>query len=274
MSCAEKKRSRRRRRRHFIPMIAAIIGLTAVFGIGSVTLARYVSGEDSNWFQIKPEDFYFTSDLLKPGRSGDQTITLYNWDKDQDYVFFMDIRNWEDDYRITPGDITYQVSTDSAGIISAVDNDTSGTYRISGPLAQTRKLVITVPASAGLSTNRVKVTVKASPEDSGYTKTLSGTFELKEGEETCHAEVEFHNEYIDLLIGVDRGQMVEITWPSWLTPDNTNSWQETAVGNSGSISLMDGSSSRLRFFVTGTRTEDTFTVTAMGTTKPVPIPAK
>ena len=255
-------------------MIAAIIGLTAVFGIGSVTLARYVSGEDSNWFQIKPENFYFASDLLKPGRSGDQTITLYNWDKDQDYVFFMDIRNWEDDYRITPGDITYQVSTDSAGITSAVKNDTSGTYTIGGPGAQTQKLVITVPAAAGLSTNRVKVTVKASPVDSGYTKTLSGTFELKEGEETCHTEVEFHNEYIDLLIGVDREQTVDITWPSWLTPDNTNSWQEAAVGNSGSVSLKDDSSCRLRFFVTGERTAAPFTVTAMGASKDVLIPAK
>ena len=282
MSCSEKRRSRKRGRRHVVPMIVAIMCLTAVFGIGSVTLAKYVSGEDSNWFQIKPEDFYFTSDLLKPGRSGDQTTTLYNWDKSQDYVFFMDIKNWVDDFRITPADICYQVivKADGAdGVVDMVDGNQTAdhTYTIAGGMARTQNLVITVPAGQIPAGNQIKVTVKAKPaEGIGYSKTLTGTFELKEGAEICRAEATAHQAYIDLRVGVDKGQELKLTWPSWLTPDNTNVWLTSAMGAEGSITLADESSCRLRFFITGEPgTGDSFTVTEEGGTGVVhTIPAK
>jgi len=248
--------------------MAVILGLTAVSGIGTVTLARYVGGYETGWLQIKPEKFYFTSDILEPKGN---TVTLYNWNSSQDYVFFTDIRNWEDDFRVSPDKVSYHVTITADGtdgITGAVNGTQSpdGTYTIAGGLAQTQKLVITVPAGKKPTENRIKVTVKAEPADgSGYTKTLTGTLVLKEGTETCKAEAEVHNAYIDLLIGVDKGQTVGITWPSWLTPDNTNIWMAGAQGSTGSVTLEDESSCRLRFFITGEgKTSDSFKVTEDG----------
>ena len=265
MSRSEKKRSRRRRPRRSTAIMAAIIGLTAVSGIGTMTFARYVGGYESGWLQIKPNKFYFTSDLLEPKGN---VLQLYNWNAEQDYLFFMDIRNWEDDFRVTSEDITYQVAVraDGAnGVTSSVQGITpaDGIYRIPGGQAATQKLIITVPAGAKPAGNEIKVTVKAKPADGkGYTKTLTGTFELTKGTESLRTSAKVHNAYIDWLIGVDEGQTVGIDWPSSLTPDSTNKWLTEARNGSGSIALEDQSSCRLRFFITGTVTDgDVFHVT-------------
>ena len=237
--------------------MAAIIVLTAVSGIGTVTFARYVGGYESGWLQIKPNKFYFTSDLLD---SKGKSTQVYNWDTTQDYLFFMDIRNWEDDYRITSEVIAYQVTVKADGIdgvtgeVKGVTPD-NGVYTIAGGHAATQKLVIKVPA--GMPTgNEVKVTVKAKPADGkGYTKTLTGTFQLIKGKELFRAEKEVHNAYIDLLIGVDKGQTVSIGWASYLTPDNTSEWLTEAKNGSCEVTLEDQSSCRLRFFITGAVSE-------------------
>lgn len=232
-------------------MILALLCLTALSGIGTVTLARYVSAEGSGWLPIKPERFYFTSNILKTEGS---TTQLYHWRTDQDYIFFMDIRNWEDDFRINQEDISYTVKTEGAeGIISEVKGEgqnTDGAYVIAGGLARTQKLVVTIPAGRAPAGDQITVTVKAKPaEGRGYTKTLTGVFHLNRGTEACRAEAEVHNAYIDLLIGVDKGQELKVEWPSWLTPDNTNPWLTEAAASPHSVTLGDEASCRLRFFV-------------------------
>ena len=268
VSRSEKKRSRRRRPRRTIAIMAAIIGLTAVSGIGTVTFARYVGGYESGWLQIKPNKFYFTSDLLK---SKGNTTEVYNWDTSQDYLFFMDIRNWEDDYRVTAEAITYQVAVRAEGangVTGEVKGVTAadGTYTMSGGHPATQKLVIKVPAGQKPSGNEVRVTVKAKPSNGkGYTKTLTGTFHLIEGVEELKRETEVNNVYVDLLIGVDKAQNVTVGWPSWLTPDNTNEWLVDAKNGSCQVTLEDQSSCRLRFFITGTeQAGDEFQVTDGG----------
>ena len=270
MSRSEKRRSRRRRSRRTMAVMAAIIGLTAVSGIGAVTFARYVGGYESRWLQIKPEKFYFTSDQLN--RKGDAVIDLYNWNQEEDYLFFMDIRNWEDDLRVSEGPVIYSVTVEGAdGIKSAVaqpgnDMKTQDSYELPGNLPATQKLVITVPGGVTPVDNQVKVKVKARPEGGkGYTRTLSGKFTLNKGAQTVEAEVEVHNAYIDLLIGVDKGQSLKVEWPSCLTPDNTNRWLTQAVGTDCEVTLEERSSCRLRFIVTGTvGSGDHFTVTENG----------
>ena len=248
--------------------MAVILGLTAVSGIGTVTLARYVGGYETGWLQIKPEKFYFTSDILEPQGN---TTTLYNWNREQDYLFFMDIRNWEDDFRVTSEAISYHVAVEAAGVSGLtcqVNGTTSpdGNYTIAGGDAGTQKLVVTVPKGAAPPDNQIQVTVKAKPANGrGYTKTLTGTFLLDEGTENFHAEKEVHNAYIDLLIGVDKGQKVTIKWESYLTPDNTNSWLAEAKNGSSQVVLEDQSSCHLRFFITGAVTgAEPFQVTDEG----------
>ena len=277
MSRSEKKRSRRRRPRRTIAIMAAIIGLTAVSGIGTVTFARYVGGYESGWLQIKPNKFYFTSDMLEPKG---KTTQLYNWDTAQDYLFFMDIRNWEDDYRVTPEAIAYQVTVraeGASGVTGEVKGVTTadGVYTIAGGHAATQKLVIKVPAGQKPSGDEIKVTVKAKPANGkGYTKTLTGTFKLTKGTESFRAKKEVHNAYIDLLIGVDKAQTVTVSWQSYLTPDNTNEWLREAKNGSSEVILEDQSSCRLRFFITGEVTgTEPFQVTDGGGT-PQPIKEK
>ena len=267
------KRSRRRKsyRAAFVTGISICI-LAAAAGMGTVTLARYISGQESGWFQIMPERFYFTSDQLD--KKGTATTELYYWNPDEDYIFFMDIRNWEDDLRVSKSTVVFEVATEGAAeITSAVvlpgnNTQTQASYELPGGLITTRKLLITIPKNITPAGNQVKVTVKARPEGGkGYTKTLSGTFQLNKGARNVNAEAEVHNGYIDLVIGVDQGQVLQVDWPAWLTPDNTNPWLTDAVGTGSSVTLEDRSSCRLRFFAVGERTgTDGFTVTEAGGT--------
>lgn len=277
MSHYSHKRSRRRRTFRAVKIIGILLCLAALSGIGTVTVARYVGSGESGFFLIRPENFYFISDVLEAGGSGNVT-RLYNWDKSQDYVFFMDLRNWADDFRVTPEDIHYTVTVEADGVSNIgqtvlnengnpVDNS-GGSYTISGGFAKTQKLVITLPAGQTPQNQKMSVSVKAKPSNGkGYTRTLKGTFQLEEGVQAYKAAVETHNTYIDLLIGVDKSQEIGVTWPSWLTPDNTNTWMTDAIGNSCSVTLQDESSCRLRFFITGEKkVSDKFTVTAAGGT--------
>jgi len=66
-------------------MMGIIICLASVSGIGTVTLAKYINGNQSGWLQIKPEKFYFTSNSLE--KSG-TSQSLYNWNPDQNYVIY------------------------------------------------------------------------------------------------------------------------------------------------------------------------------------------
>ena len=270
MNHTEQRKSRRRRPRRAAYIIGMVVCLAVMSGVGTVTLARYVGGAQSGWLQMLPEKFYFTSNVLESG--GTSPVTqLYNWDQRQDYMFFMDIRNWADDFRITPGDIRYSVEIDAGsavGVTGAVNGSSAadGGYLLSGGLANTQKLVITIPAGQIPAGKQVEVKVKAKPDRGiGYGKTLSGIFQLNGGAEACKVQVEAHNTYIDLLVGVDRGQTVTVVWPGCLTPDNTNRWIKDAVGASEAITLGDKESCRIRFFVTGTvGSGDAFRVTDAG----------
>ena len=270
VSRSKQGKSRRRRPRRAGYVIGAAICLAVMSGIGTVTLARYADGVQSDWLPMIPEKFYFTSNVLESGRDVPAT-QLYNWNPEQDYVFFMDIRNWADDFRVTPKDISYSVTIKADGaskITEAVNGSTAadGTYTVAGGLANTQKLVIRIPAGQKPAGNQLEVKVKARPAAGiGYSRTLSGIFQLNEGAETCKVQVETHNTYIDLLIGVDKGQSLTVTWPTCLTPDNTSRWMREMTGTGGTITLDDEESCRLRYFVTGEiRTGDVFTVTEAG----------
>jgi len=250
------RRSRRRKPLRFVSIVGVLICLASVSGIGTVTLAKYINGNQSGWLQIMPEKFYFASNILEEPKNTEAVAhQLYDWNPAQPYLFFMDIRNRKDDLRVTPGDIIYNVSVESdelTGMTSAVDGSSpvSGGYVITGGNPQVQKLAITVPAgqSDGNASAKLVVTVKAKPQGGiGYTRTLKGTFQLNKGEEDCKAQLETHNAYIDLLVGVDRGQTVTVTWPSCLAPDNTNPWMNGVQGSSRELTLRDEESCRLRF---------------------------
>ena len=259
MSRSGGRRSRRRKPLRFVSIVGMLICLASVSGIGTVTLAKYINGNQSGWLQIMPEKFYFASNILEEPKKAGTVHQLYDWNPAQPYLFFMDIRNWKDDLRIAPRDIIYSVSVESdklTGITGEVDgiSPVSGGYVITGGTPQTQKLAITIPAGQtdGNASAELVVTVKAKPQSGiGYTRTLKGTFQLNKGAEDCKAQLETHPAYIDLLLGVDRGQTVTVTWPSCLAPDNTNPWMTGAQGNSRELNLRDEESCRLRFFITG-----------------------
>ena len=257
MSRSGRKRSRRRKPLRAISIMGIILCLASVSGIGTVTLAKYINGEESGWLQIRPEKFYFTSDILEKSGRQENVHKLYNWTPENAYAFIIDIRNWEDDLHVTPKDISYSVKAESRDlheVTGAVGGIQGTDYTIAGGNANTQELVITVPGgqTAGTTPPVITVTVKAKPKSGiGYTRTLKGTFELNKGDEDCVVKLESHNAYIDLIIGVDRGQTVTVSWPSCLTPDNTNIWMKGTLASPYTVKLENDESCRLRFFITG-----------------------
>lgn len=108
-------------------------------GIGTVTLAKYINGEESGWLQIRPEKFYFTSDILEKSGRPENVHKLYNWTPENAYAFIIDIRNWEDDLHVTPKDISYSVKAESRDlheVTGAVGGIQGTDYTITGGKCQ------------------------------------------------------------------------------------------------------------------------------------------
>ena len=206
---------------------------------------------------------------------------MQNWNRDKDYSFIVDIRNFQDSLRASEMDVSYKLEISELGsnVTASLngDNVTSNTtFTMSADQTVTDQLLITVPKGKTPFNNKIQIKATAVPESSnGYSKEISAVFTLQENSSTFELQLENHKDYYDLLIGVAKsGQTMTINWPSGFTPDSTVTELKSASTTSASyITNGDDTSVRLRFFVTGTIDKSTsFSVNdGKGTEKAVKI---
>lgn len=253
-------------------LLLKILSLCVIVTIilGGVSLAMFIGENMSDKHIIKPEGFYFASDSLQEGTA--MKHEMNNWNTSKDYTVILDIRNWQDSLRSSSIDIDYTLSVDDASLQIQVNDTTisnGGTLHLSSSSETTDKVIITVPSGHKPANNKFKVTAVAKPSTAGtgFTQTMYGEFSLNEKTTTFDAELEKHNNYIDIRIGVAGETNVAITWPSWVTIDTTDQLLSNVTGKNTTFHIAQDSSHIVRFFVTDTIKEsEYFTVTANGRT--------
>lgn len=261
-------------------LILKILSLCVIVMIilGGVSLAKFINETKSDKHMIRPENFYFASDSLQEGTA--MIHEMNNWNMSKDYTVVLDIRNWQDSLRTSSIDIDYTITVDDAQLNLQVNeqNISNGaTLKLSSATETTDKVIITVPGGHVPTNHTFKVTAVAKPssENTGFTQTLLGEFKLIEKTTTFDAELEKHNNYFDIRIGVAGASNVEITWPLWVTIDTTDQLISSITDKKTTFHLAQDSSHIVRFFITDTINEsDYFTVTANGRTAQIDVLGK
>lgn len=233
-----------------------------VLVLGSFTFAKYRNQLQSDNIIGRPEGFYFESDYLTVN---DSSYEMQNWNRDKDYSFIVDIRNFQDSLRASEMDVSYKLVISELGsnvtaLLNGNEVTSDTTFKMSADQTVTDQLLITVPQKKIPTDNKIQIKATAVPESSnGYSKEISAVFTLKENSSTFELQLENHRDYYDLLIGVAKsGQTMTINWPSGFTPDSTVTELKDATGSTATYTTTkDDSSVRLRFFVTGTIDEAT-----------------
>lgn len=229
-----------------------------VLVLGSFTFAKYRNQLQSDNIIGRPEGFYFESDYLTVNNS---SYEMQNWNRDKDYSFIVDIRNFQDSLRASEMDVSYQLEISElkeknvTASLNGVPVTSDTTFKMSADQTVTDRLLITVPQGKTPADKEIKITAKAVPALSdGYSKEISAVFTLEENSSTFELQLENHRDYYDLLIGVaKKDQNMIVTWPVGFTPDSTVTELKDATGSTATYTTTkDDSSVRLRFFVTGT----------------------
>ena len=241
-------------------LLLKILGCLVVLIVllGGYTYARYANDLNSDRIMGTPDNFFFESDFLTVNNTAHE---MQNYNKDKDYNFAIDIRNFQDTLRASEMNITYTLEiSDFTNGIKATLGDTEITdlrkkFTLNSGSPITDQLLITVPSGVAPTNNTITIKATASPDTgaTGFKKVISGTFKLKENTSTFDVELENHKDYYDLLIGVAKsGQSITVTWPAWLTPDTTITELSNATATTATYqTTAPDTSARLRLFVTG-----------------------
>ena len=188
-------------------------------------------------------NFYFDSDFLV------ENGKVYNLSVGTTTVTF-ELRNFADSLRYAENDISYEVViTNNAklNITNSTDSDSSDS-KVKSTLSGNEKSTHLITIEGLENGQEYTVTAVA---DSGYTKTLSATFVVRDIEKNFYQKVSENAPYVILTIWTENiSGEVTIEFPEGLIPDNTCEGMENVLTNSGSFSITCGvySSYEFRFF--------------------------
>ena len=179
--------------------------LTAIvlLGLTGVTMARYVKQQSQKGI-VEAADFYFTSDYLKD----EAEKAAYFVDPGKN--FSVQLYNFADTKRVTPGEIRYTVTVDggSAGTVS-------GSLAESADAGGTALIEITPDAEA----EQVKVTATTTFP---YQKTLTAVFYRKLGNQYLVEDTAGSRAAALIMTFGDSGKSITIDLPEGVFPDETD----------------------------------------------------
>lgn len=197
-------RAENKRRRGRVPAFAAIIlGIMAAFT--GITAARYVM-QRTGQSLVAAQDFYFTSDYLK-----EESANASYYIDPAKTEFPVELRNFEDSKRITPGAIQYEVTV-SGGTIAGSDT---------GILAAN---------DTGTSVNTIKITPKKDAKTvtvtarstSPYQKTLKAVFTRTAGNQLQLEDERGSRAAVLTMICTDTAKNISITLPEGVIPNEAD----------------------------------------------------
>lgn len=197
-----------------IPVSLAVILFAAVALLftGIVT-ARYIMQEQNSGI-LAAQDFYFTSNFLK----ADPDAAYYI--DPQSGGFKVELYNYEDSKRITPENITYNVT-----VTNGTSDQASGTF--SANAAEKATLTITPVSGA----KKVTVTVTSTAP---YQKTLTAVFHLTAGNTYSVTDATGNTAAaLDMIYTGGESNSISLTLPSGIIPDATDDriTQKDSVAN-------------------------------------------
>lgn len=198
------------RKLHIVCVVLAVLAL--VFALGSA-YARYVVSNDAEG-SLYAEDFYFTSDYLKP--NGALAVYTLSTDHTGETSVTFGVRNFEDDLRINSRDIAYKVE---------VEGDMATLSQDAGTLTKDNKqeTFITISGLKAGQNYTVKVTSQQT-DGKGFVKTLSATFKVIQPEKTAYMHLDVSNPaYVVLTVWTKKlAGDAQISFPAGLIPDETD----------------------------------------------------
>lgn len=228
-------------------ILSVTVGVTALVGAG-VTYASYKRKLATD-NAVSAKSFYFVSNVLE---SGGIEYDLYN------NAIKFDIMNYSDGLKTSEVDIDYNVtisSSDDKNVGNVVGTNTSG--KLLKDAANKTTVTYT-----GLALGKTyTVTAEATKP---YTKTISATFKIVEGNYEILSVKEDRGDYVLLTLRtLDFADNVNITWQNGYVPDNSEPILATATGTSHTTAIAHNSAYTLKFYKTAdvTYDENAFSVT-------------
>ncbi|UWP57996.1 hypothetical protein [Ruminococcus gauvreauii] len=191
---------RKKRRLMALAMLALLLLLTLV----GATIARYIRQQEQSAV-AEPQDFYFTSDLLKEEEQG----AVYEIDP-QAETFTVVLYNFADIKRITSETLSYHVS-----VTGGTASSESGT--LTGGAADSAQITVTPDKNA----ERITVTAIATKP---YKKTLTAAFNPAAGDRYTVTDSKGNTAAVltVTLTGTDAAQGITLILPDGVIPDATD----------------------------------------------------
>lgn len=180
-----------------------ILTAIALLGLTGVTMARYVKQQSQKGI-VEAADFYFTSDYLKD----EAEKAAYFVDPGKN--FSVQLYNFADTKRVTPGEITYTVTVDG-GSVGTVSGSLTGSVDAGGAAS------IEITPDAG--TEQVTVTAAST---SPYQKTLTAVFHRKLGNQYLVEDTAGSRAAALIMTFGDSGKSITIDLPDGVIPDETD----------------------------------------------------
>lgn len=206
------------RQRRWLPILTLLL-LVFLLGFAGAAAARYAM-RDRQKEIVEAKNFYFESDFLKEKSEK----TEYFIDP-METEFPIKLHNYADSQRVTQTDITYHV--DITG--GTVGGTAKGTLVGSG--SQSTETISIVPLVASGAEERT-VTVTAT-SDIPYTKVLTATFVLKEGNDYTVEDAEGNRAAVLTMTCADAEKEITITLPDGVIPDEANDRVTSSTNTSG-----------------------------------------
>ena len=218
-------------------LLAIILTVTVCLtGLGAglgITYAKYHNRRVSD-SSASAKNFYFNSNIL--------TTNGEDYDIYSDRISF-DLMNYNGELQTSAVDIAYNVTlTSSDGGAIPAGTNTSGTITASS----NNKVTVTY---TGLTPGKTyTVTAKAT---SPYTKTISATYRIVDGDYRISHTVEDRGDYVLFtFLTDDYIGNVNLTWQNGYVPDNSVPILATATGTSHTTTISHKSVYSLKFYKT------------------------
>ena len=190
----------KKNRRIRIPLFILIIaGITLAFA--GIAVARYTMQKSESGL-IAAKDFYFTSDFLKESTENAEYFV------DPAGAISINLYNYADSLRTTPGEITYRVEV----VGGSYTDSAAGAI---GSSAATAVLTI-VPTGNAASVTVTVTSVKP------YTKVLTATFKREKGNLVTIEDAEGKRAAVLTMTCADDSKEITIILPPGVIPDKAN----------------------------------------------------
>ena len=218
-----------------------ILICAALLTLGGITIAKYTQ-QWSKTVAAVPSSFCFVSDYLKEG--GAQFDI---------YTGAVDIVISNSDGANTAGEaVIYTLSTDNGALSpaggaaqSSLTGQPAAGDTLTGQFAAGTAQAQTMTLSAAPG----QICTVTAQSTSPYSRTLTATFCFMDNEGSTVYSVKDYGNYCELIISTAETLLTSVSWPSDLSPDNTNDLMKGwTSGTSGSLSLEENSTYHLIFF--------------------------